>query len=190
MLDVIGVVTGLDSSCSSTVWERNCTLFKFPGRGQRETQVTCVKGAVTIVMLLPGRAAASVRKSAASTLVRYLGGDLSLVDSIAANHLHQQEMDDEDPRRIFGQQVESDRVKRAREELTIAELEGALKRRRVESIQYCLDVLVQTGQSDGRDKLRCTDMIRTVAFGSPVSSSEPQQKEVCIRAVVNAVGRT
>ena len=90
VLGVIGAVTGHSPTvCSHTLQDMlrhfhdiGClsSNFKFPGRGQRETPVTCIKGAVTIVMLIPGRAAASVRKIAASTLVRYLGGDLTLVD--------------------------------------------------------------------------------------------------------------
>ena len=86
VLDVISAVTGLDTNHASTYYTRlqeqfpevatNCGNFRFPGRGQRDTPVTCVKGTVTIVMLLPGRAAAHVRKQAASTLVRYLGGEL------------------------------------------------------------------------------------------------------------------
>ena len=99
-----------------------------------------------------------------------------------------EEMDEGDPRRIFSEHTESERVKRAREDLTIAELEGALKRRRVESIQFCLDALEATGQSDDRDRMRCTDMIRSVAFGSTAASTEAPA-EICIRAVVNAAGR-
>ena len=153
VLDVIGAITGLDSGSSSNYYNRlreqfpevssACSLFKFPGRGQRDTPITCAKGVVTIVMLLPGRAAAHVRKQAASTLVRYLGGDLSMVDELAQNHLTQQELDEDDPARIFGQAVESDAVKRKREELILAELdvqlaeqEGARKRRRIESVNF------------------------------------------------------
>ena len=49
VLDVISVVTGLDSSNSASYFNRlgeqfpevsaACTLFKFPGRGQRDTEV-------------------------------------------------------------------------------------------------------------------------------------------------------
>ena len=200
VLDVISAVTG-DVNNASHVYTRlrdqfpevqsGITNFKFPGRGQRNTPITCVRGVVTIVMLLPGRAAARVRKHAASTLVRYLGGDLSMVDELAQNHLSQQELDEEDPARLFGQQVESDAVKRKREEVVISELElqlceqeGALKRRRIESIKFCLEAL-DTG-ADERDRCRATDMIRTVAFGS---SSSEVDKEVCVREVINAAGR-
>ena len=84
VLDVIGAITDQDSGNCSNYYHRLteqfpevsrlCSLFKFPGRGQRDTPITCARGVVTIVMLLPGRAAAHIRKQAASTLVRYLGG--------------------------------------------------------------------------------------------------------------------
>ena len=115
VLDVVAAVTGLGSSNSSTVYNRlreqlpevgtACADFKFPERGRRCTPITCAKGAVTIVMLLPGRAAAHVRKQDASTLVRYLGGDLSMVDEIARNHISQQELDEDESAKIFGQTV-------------------------------------------------------------------------------------
>ena len=133
VLDLIATVLGLDTNNSSNVYTRlreqfpevatTCSNFKFSGRGQRDTPITCVKGAILIVMLLPGRAAATVRKQAASTLVRYLGGDLSLVDEIARNHLAQQELDEDEPARLFGQAVESDAIKRKREEVTLSGLE-------------------------------------------------------------------
>ena len=181
VLDLISAVTGDSNNCS-TVYARlreqfpdvasTTSLFKFGGRGQRDTPITCVKGAVLIVMLLPGRAAATVRKQAASTLVRYLGGDLSLVDEIARNHLDQQDLDEDAPARLFGQQVESDSIKRKREEVTLAELDlqlceqaGALKRRRIESVQYCLSALEAVGEVCDRDRLRAGDMVRTIAFG-------------------------
>ena len=92
VLDTISAVTGLDSSNASTVYNRlrgqfpevgtDCTLFKFPRKGQRQTPVTCAKGAILIVMLLPHKGTAHVRKQAASTLVRFLGGDLTLVDEV------------------------------------------------------------------------------------------------------------
>ena len=47
-------------------------VFKFPGRGQRDTPVTDAEGIIQIIMLLPGRAAAIARQSAANVVVRYL----------------------------------------------------------------------------------------------------------------------
>ena len=101
------------------------------------------------------------------------------MDEVARNHLIQQELDEDHPSRIFGRTVESDAIKRKREEAAICELDlqiaekmGALKRRKIESIQFCYEALQSVG-ADDRDKLRATDMIRTVAFGSSSSSTAP-----------------
>ena len=144
ILDVISTITGQESNNSSNYYTRlkedfpevatKTGLFKFPGRGQRETLVTDAHGITEIVMLLPGKAAAHVRRQAAIVLVRFLGGDLSMVDELARNHLAQQELDENDPARIFGQQVESDAIKRKREEVTLAELDLRLAEDRVHAI--------------------------------------------------------
>ena len=62
---------------------------------------------------------------------------MNMVEEIASNRLTQQDLHEEHPTRLFGQaveHVESDRIKRAREELVIVELDGPVKRRRIESI--------------------------------------------------------
>ena len=74
-----------------------CINFKFSGRGQKETPVTDARGIVDIIMVLPGKAAASVRRQAADVLVRYLGGDPTLVQEIAANRFAQEELSETDP---------------------------------------------------------------------------------------------
>ena len=113
-----------------------------------------------------------------------------MVDEIVRHHVAQHDLEPEDPAALFGQAVESDRVKRAREDVTIAELDGQLKRRRIESIQFCLEAMETVGGVDDRDRLRCTDMIRTVAFGASSSSTEQaEDPEVCIRQIVNQAGR-
>ena len=89
---------------------RNLRNFRFPGRGQRDTPVVDVRGIVEIVMLLPGRHAARVRRQAAELLCRYLGGDLALVDEVCRNRGFQEQLAvqaPEDPRRLFGEVVEA-----------------------------------------------------------------------------------
>ncbi len=91
--DVLQVVTGCPAYTCSTRWKRlqesfpdvstSCANFKFSGRGQVATPVTDAKGIVEIIMVLPGRAAAKVRRAAADVMVRYLGGDPSLVEEVA-----------------------------------------------------------------------------------------------------------
>jgi hypothetical protein len=115
--DVIGLITGFSSTvCSHTfirlqeaypeVVGSLCTNFKFPGRGQRDTPVTDAEGIVTVIMLLPGRTAAMARQSAANVLVRYLGGDLSMVREVMHNHDVQAELPEEHPVAVFGQSVQ------------------------------------------------------------------------------------
>ena len=107
--------------------------FKFSGRGQRETPVADARSIVEIIMVLPGRAAARVRKAAADFVVRYLGGEPQLVEEVAANRLRQEDLDEDDPARLFGQTVESEALKRKCEEVTMVELEGRVKRARAQA---------------------------------------------------------
>ena len=86
------------------------TDFKFPGRGQRKTPVTDVRGAVELAFLLPGRHAARIRRQAADLLVRWLGGDLGIIAEVCALRGFQEELAaraPEDPRRVFGEAVEA-----------------------------------------------------------------------------------
>jgi hypothetical protein len=56
---------------------------KFEGVGRQTVDVAPIAVAIEFAFLLPGRRAAQLRMQAARLLVRYLGGDLSLVDEIA-----------------------------------------------------------------------------------------------------------
>jgi hypothetical protein len=120
VIDVAILVTGKDARKTAQdvgyVKERypevaqNLGLFKFPGRRQRETPVANIRGAVELVLLLPGHHAARIRRQAASLLVRYLGGDGSLVDEVCRLRGFQEELavqNPEDPRRVFGEAVEA-----------------------------------------------------------------------------------
>ena len=84
--------------------------LKFPGERQRNTPVADARGIVEVIMLLPGAQAARIRRQAAELLVRYLGGDLSLVDEVCAIRGFQEVLAasrPEDPRRVFGEAVEA-----------------------------------------------------------------------------------
>jgi hypothetical protein len=56
--------------------------FKFPGRGQKAIDVAPLATAIEFAFLLPSKKAAAVRRQAAQLLVRFVGGDLSLVDDV------------------------------------------------------------------------------------------------------------
>ena len=120
MIDVVEAITGQVKSNAGKTLERikeshpevypNWINFRFPGRGQRETPIADVRGIVEIVMLLPGRHAARVRRQAAELLCKYLGGDLALVDEVYRNRGFQEQLAvqaPEDPRRLFGEVVEA-----------------------------------------------------------------------------------
>ena len=120
VIDVVEAITGQVKSNAGKTLERvkeshpevypNWINFRFPGRGQRETPIADVRGIVEIVMLLPGRHAARIRRQAAELLCRYLGGDLALVDEVCRNRGFQEELAvarPEDPRRVFGEAVEA-----------------------------------------------------------------------------------
>ena len=84
--------------------------FRFPGQGQRSTPVACATGIIELVLLLPGKQAARVRRQAAELLCRYLGGDLALVDEICALRGFQEGLTvraPQDARRAFGEAVEA-----------------------------------------------------------------------------------
>ena len=115
VIDVIILITGASRDESAHIHRRLCeafpdvstfgTNFKFSGQGQRNTPVADAVGITQIVLLLPGRAAAAARQSAAGVIVRYLGGDVSLVAEIMANHATQAELESDDPAAFFGQSL-------------------------------------------------------------------------------------
>ena len=120
VIDVATLVTGKDARKAAQdvgfVKNRdpevaqNLGLFKFSGRAQRNTPVATCRGVVELVMLLPGRHAALVRKQACELLVRYLGGDMSLISEVCALRGLQEELAvraPEDPARAFGEAVEA-----------------------------------------------------------------------------------
>ena len=113
--DAIIVMTG--NKKARDVWYSLCEVhsdvaalagnFKFPGQGQRDTPVVGAKGLVTIMNLLQGERAAKFRAAEADVLVRYLGGDLSLIQEVQGIRQAQQQLPQDHPARIFGEQVEA-----------------------------------------------------------------------------------
>jgi hypothetical protein len=169
--DVLGGVTGYAPEGRNKLFQRLCeqfpevrticTNFKFPGRGQRDTPVTDAEGITQIIMLLPGRAAAIARQSAASVVVRFLGGDVSLVREIMANRDMQAQLEPDHPASIFGQSVrqgplphEIEAARNARMQalnaaFTLAQAidSSSLGRLRVEAQRAIDDVLLPQGET-------------------------------------------
>ncbi|MDD4938242.1 MAG: hypothetical protein PHX34_04500 [Candidatus Shapirobacteria bacterium] len=67
-----------------------CINFKFKGSGQRETPVLNAQGVVMVLQLIPGRIAAQFRMQCGNIIVRYLGGDQTLINEIQTiNQYHE-----------------------------------------------------------------------------------------------------
>lgn len=81
--------------------------FTFPGLGQRPTPVTDAYGVVRIANVLQGPRAVRFRDTSARILVRYLGGDETLIAEIRANNELQALLPQDHPMRIFGEAVDN-----------------------------------------------------------------------------------
>ena len=120
VIDVTAAVTGKSNNHSAEAVRALCSRFpevndrivnfRFRGPGQRDTPIANLATMVEIIMLLPGPTAAAVRVEASKLLVRYLGGDLKLVDEVRALRHIQEELADTaplHPLRTFGKAVEA-----------------------------------------------------------------------------------
>ena len=94
--DMIMVVSNKDNKHASKIWERlpqeykdeleaYVTFQQFQGQGQSKQPVITSKGAIKLLMWLPGSQAKATRSAAAEILARYVEGDQSLCLEIANN---------------------------------------------------------------------------------------------------------
>ena len=167
--DVIKAITGLKMCNAITYWNRlqekypdlvtSCDKFQFEGKGQRRIPVANARQICEVVWLLQGKKAEAFRRQTASVLVRFLGGDESLVAEIAANRRAQESLPESHPMRLFGETVEAEaetaQLTRKREQVELAELDLRLaeletrvaeqrshvKRARVEAVEMGLQAL-------------------------------------------------
>ncbi|GAQ92824.1 hypothetical protein KFL_011570020 [Klebsormidium nitens] len=110
--------------------------YQFEGTGQRPTSVTCARGLGTIINLLPGKRAAQFRLKCADVVVRYFGGDETLVGEIRLNREAQSQLPKEHPSRVFGEIVEAEGKKADPEEL---DLMKKIKRQKLETERQKLE---------------------------------------------------
>jgi hypothetical protein len=84
--------------------------FSCPGRQPVNVRVGNLAAVVEYIMLLPGKTAARIRAEAAKLLVRYLGGDLTLIDEVQEMRHVQEHLAEVDPtcwQRAFGEAAEA-----------------------------------------------------------------------------------
>jgi hypothetical protein len=80
--------------------------FMFHGQGQRPTPVVDARGAVYLMNVLQGQQASLFRIHCADVVVRYLGGDQTLIADIQRNAEIQEALPQESPMRMFGEVAE------------------------------------------------------------------------------------
>jgi hypothetical protein len=112
--DVIVAITG--SLNPTQTWKRLCehcadglplcSTFTFRGRGQQPIPVATAREIYQIIFVLPGTRARQWRARAADILVRYMGGDLTLIPEIVQNRAAQEAIPSDHPVRLFGETVE------------------------------------------------------------------------------------
>ena len=163
-----------------------CGHFKFSGQGQRDTPCFDARGCVMLINLLPGPKAAAWRLGTADLLVRFLGGDPSLVAEIQRNGEAQEALrvaNPQHPARLFGEAVEAasgDRagvlLKRRRDELEleerrantdriVAETEKMRMETRLNHVHETLGLFKKMGTLDDRTTMLLSDYSRSAFLG-------------------------
>jgi hypothetical protein len=61
------------------------SIHKFPGRGQRDTPCTTIKGIQQLIIILGGKVAEAFKDKALKVLQRYLDGDTSICKEVEEN---------------------------------------------------------------------------------------------------------
>jgi hypothetical protein len=144
---------------------------------------------VQVIWALPGDSA--FRRKSADVVVRYLGGDLNMLNEVISNRAAQEVLVRENPQhpaRLFGEAVEtetSEALKRKREETESIELDlrcekarSEMKKVQVDAYVACFERAASMGvQPDDRAKLQLRDFV-----GSLASPSSTSRKEICVRA--------
>jgi hypothetical protein len=93
-IDLVMVATGKNRNDAGLVLRRlkesyfsaKKIMFRsFPGQGSSKTKVITFEHAIQLIMVLPGKFAKQTRVRFAHICTRYLGGDLTLINEMAAN---------------------------------------------------------------------------------------------------------
>ena len=132
VIDVISILTKKNKNESSEVWRRleshsravqaNCLDGSFPGNSRRTPIAKDLKTLIQVIFMLPGKEASLVRQAAAEVFIRFMGGDLSLIQDVRRMNEIQsflRENDPEHPMRIFGEAVEASERTAASAEVVI-----------------------------------------------------------------------
>lgn len=188
VLDVIKIVT--DANNHHMTWLRvqaqhpevvtKIESFQFTGQGQQATPTADVATLIEIVNLLPGQRAASFRAKGAKILVRYLGGDETLVDEIRDNAAKIESAPEDSPLKMF-ELPEGSSSNAHRVELFSPTMEG---KNAADFKGYCVYLIVFTYQGKYAIKFGWSK-----GFGNRVKDHErlyPDMKIWCIISCRNS----
>lgn len=143
---------------------QHLSYFKFPGPGQRDTPCINALGVVKLLTswLPSSPLTKTFRDKAAEVVVRYLGGDLTLIGEVRAIREGRAALPEEHPAHFFGNANE------VQQQLTPAEAE----RQKVETMKLAIsvakdaaDLLTQFttgGVLEARDNILLKDYVRNV----------------------------
>lgn len=132
---------------------------KFEGQGQRDTPVVDAHSVVMLLNLIPGKTAANFRIHFADIVVRFLGGDGTLVAEIKRNADLQESIDSEDPRSIFGDAVRNKRSRDEDNDLSFSDTQSRIVERNINSMERAAALLerLNGGKLDGPSTLMLKD---------------------------------
>jgi hypothetical protein len=157
VFDVIAAILG-ESNNPRTTFQRlsklypeavaRCDTFKFPGQGQNFTPVTDARGFVMIVNILPGHRAAQFRSASADIVVRFLGGDMTLVEEIQRNATQAQFLHATSLGNIFAADVKS-QIKYHPNRSTIYIKSGSLRKMNGPGVYFIIYGVKVVYDSDG-----------------------------------------
>lgn len=188
--DVLEVILGSKETAKKR-WQRmretypglgtKASLKKFPGRGQYKTHVVDAKTLVEILLLLGGPRAKRFREEGAALIVRYLGGDMRLLDEITDINEVAQSLPATHPMGFFRDSVQTDETllsqKRERGQCKLEMLQEAVIEARIKRLKTAVDAMKSIWDDDPvkRDNFRTamTDHIYTInkELALPSSSS-------------------
>ncbi|CAK8996123.1 EsV-1-210/211 paralog [Durusdinium trenchii] len=202
VLDVIGVVTRLDSTNRTNALNRlekvqpglvgrflrlkiNGKVRSAPQEG-KETPTGAFRDLIELVMVLPGARANSFRRTAANYLARLMGGDLSLVGEIlSTNASVPQEVRDvmlqgmAKPGRPFEEQLERKRRFYEIEEMDARAsiLQSEAEEKKTKVVREKVQCIQMFGDLSDCDKIYYKSFVRRTLFGNVSGPITPGQIE-------------
>jgi len=166
------------SSCLASWISGSQRIQRGGARVDQETPVATAAEMVEIVWQLPGTA--DFRRNCAQTVVRYLGGDETLVDEIRRNRAAQERLARDDPThtaRVFGEAVEAEAAGSAPDAgeraAKLRRLHAETNQLEIQNLNACVAALNAIGQDmDDAMKWSYRDRVSNLMRGSATAEQQ------------------